>query len=738
MGKEEYISLCGTVEHITYANTDTGFAVLDLDVDGELVCAVGLLADVQAGEELKVTGRYQAHPNFGMQFKAEVAERRLPATENAISKYLASGVVKGIGPALACRIVERFGKDTLKIIEETPERLSEVTGISAAKALKFAAEFKQVFGVRSLMLFLQQHGLTPMQSVAVFKKWGAAAQDMIRQNPYILSTCDLDIPFQAADQIAKSLDMPEDNPERLYAGMAYVLSYNANNGHTGLPRRLLLPTAQKLLQVEETLLSDALDEELAYGRLCSYINTVELIYLPIYFTAQQYIASRLQLMLLTALDKMQRVDETIDQIEREKGICYEDLQRRAIQQAVENGVFILTGGPGTGKTTTLNGMIEVLEQQGLRVALAAPTGRAAKRLAEVTGREAKTIHRLLEVSVGYARSGKLEFVHNEQNPIDADAVIVDEMSMVDTLLFDALLRGLKPTAKLIMVGDFHQLPSVGAGNILHDLIESDTIPTVELTRIFRQAAQSLIVTNAHYIVQGVMPDLSKRDNDFFFMPQTDLAAASELICDLCCRRLPNSYGFSPIEDIQVLCPSRKGELGVGELNSRLQSQLNPPGEGKVEFKSGPLLYRTGDKVMQIRNNYDISWTRGDEKGAGIFNGDIGIVQMIDRGSRTMLIDFDGRMVYYSFDMLNELELAYAVTVHKSQGSEFEAIILPVMGGFDKLYFRNLLYTAVTRAKKILIIVGQKSRVEFMVKNDKKMLRYTGLKGMLQKKVLGDG
>jgi len=370
------------------------------------------------------------------------------------------------------------------------------------------------------------------------------------------------------------------------------------------------------------------------------------------------------------------------------------------------------------------------------VALAAPTGRAAKRMAEVTGREAKTIHRLLEVSAGYAKSGKLEFVHNEQDPLDADAVIVDEVSMVDTFLFDALLRGMKPAAKLILVGDFHQLPSVGAGNILRDLIESDTVPTVELNEIFRQAAKSLIVTNAHEIVQGHMPELSRKDNDFFFLPQNDPRAAQQLILDLCERRLPASYGFSPTEDIQVLCPQRKGDLGVIELNSLLQERLNPKAEGKTEFKGGVYTFRVEDKVMQIRNNYDIPWTRGEESGAGIFNGDIGIIRMIDRGSKTMAIEFDGRAAYYTFDMAEELELAYAVTVHKSQGSEFEAIILPVMGGYDKLYFRNLLYTAVTRAKKILILVGQRGRIQFMVQNDKKMLRYTGLKTMLQESILG--
>lgn len=737
MEKEEYISISGTVDHITYQNSDTGFAVLDVEVDGELVCVVGTLADVKEGEELKLTGSYQAHAQYGMQFKAEMAERKLPATESAILRYLSSGVVKGIGPAMAQRIVDRFKGDTLKIIEETPERLVEISGISAAKAEKLAVEFRQVFGIRSLMLFLQQHGLQPIQSVAVFKKWGVSAQDMIRQNPYILSTCGLGIPFSAVDEIAKSFSLPDDNPERVYAAFVFVLEHNTNNGHTGLPRKFLFPSVCKLLSLDLPTVENVLENELESGRLCSYTGTVELIYLPIYDTAQRYIAARLSLMLASSENRKENVDATVALIEEKNQIRYESLQRQAIQQAVENDVFILTGGPGTGKTTTLNGIIEALEQKGLRVALAAPTGRAAKRLSEVTGRDAKTIHRLLEVSVGYAKSGKIEFVHNERDPVDADAVIIDEMSMVDTLLFDALLRGLKPGAKLIMVGDFHQLPSVGAGNILHDLIESDTIPTVELNRIFRQAAQSLIVTNAHAIVEGEMPELTSRNNDFFFMPQSNSAAAADLVCDLCCTRLPKSYGFSPAEDIQILCPSRKGEIGSMELNAKLQQRLNPPGAGKVEFKLGSAVFRVGDKVMQIRNNYDISWMRGEEKSAGIFNGDIGIIQMVDKGSRTLQIDFDGRITYYPFDMANELELAYAITVHKSQGSEFEAIILPVMGGFDKLYFRNLLYTAVTRAKKILIIVGQKSRIEYMVKNNQKMLRYTGLKAMLQESVYGE-
>lgn len=731
-----YIKISGSVEDVIFKSEETGFCVLDVDVGGELVSAVGVMGTVEAGEELELTGYYETHSVHGVQFRVQMCERRLPATSGAIRRYLASGVVKGIGPAIAGRIVDQFGDDTLKIIEENPMRLAEVKGISMAKAEKLAESFKQVFGVRVLMLFLSQHGIDPVKSVAVYKKWGASAMDRIKENPYILSLSDIGVPFSASDAIADALSLPKDAPDRLKAGLCYVLSHNTSNGHTALPRRLLLPTAAKLLGLSEEPVENALDNGLLNGDFYTMTENTPLIFLPEYYTAQQYITGRINVMLSVYSEKPQGISEAIDLIEREKHIHYADLQRKAIAQAAEHALFILTGGPGTGKTTTLNGMIEVLEQQGKRVALAAPTGRAAKRMAEVTGREAKTIHRLLEVAVGYAKTGKLEFVHNEQDPIDADAVIVDEVSMVDTLLFDALLRGLKPSAKLILVGDFHQLPSVGAGNILRDLIESDTVPTVELNEIFRQAAQSLIVTNAHEIVEGHMPELSRKDNDFFFLPQSEPHSAQELIIDLCARRLPASYGFSPTEDIQVLCPQRKGDLGVMALNTLLQDRLNPRTEGKTEYKSVFYTFRVADKVMQVRNNYDIPWTRGEESGAGIFNGDIGIIRMIDRGSKTMAIEFDGRVAYYSFDMAEELELAYAVTVHKSQGSEFEAIVLPVMGGYDKLYFRNLLYTAVTRAKKILILVGQRGRIQFMVANDKKMLRYTGLKTMLRESILG--
>lgn len=728
MGSTELITIQGTLESITY-RAESGFTVAELSYGNELVTVVGELFGAEEGEELILTGSYTTHPKYGAQFQVTMFERRMPATAAAICKYLASGVIKGIGKAMARKIVDKFGDETMEVIERDPMQLAQVSGISENKAAQIAEEFKRIFGIRALMMFLTKYGISPQDSVNIWKLWGPAAIDRIRENPYLLSGGEVDLDFAVCDQIAKDNNLADNAPDRMKAGIRYVLRRNLNAGHTCLPKDKLLEQAAHLLALPEDCLAPVLGDEVEMQSLCLLPRQKDYYYLANYFLAEQYIAERVVLMTRLSAGDSARIEEKIRQVEKASGIEYAGLQKEAIRQAIQNDIMILTGGPGTGKTTTLNAIISILEEGGKSVSIAAPTGRAAKRISEVTGREAKTLHRLLEVD--RSENDRLKFVHDKDNPLDADAVVIDEMSMVDTLLFDSLLRALKPGCKLILVGDSDQLPSVGAGNVLRDLIDCGCVPTVQLTEIFRQAAQSLIVTNAHRIVQGEMPDLTVKDNDFFFLSRGQYQSAQETVVDLVYRRLPNSYGFSGFESIQVLCPSRKGGLGTAELNKQLQSVLNPDDGYKAQFSNGLYTFREGDKVMQVRNNYDIEWRKDAEHGLGIFNGDIGLIRMIDRGSQTLMIDFDGRVAAYTFDMANELELAYAVTVHKSQGSEFDAVVLPLLGGFDKLYYRNLLYTAVTRAKKLLVIVGAAQRVRYMVQNNRRMLRYTGLKYLLQ-------
>ncbi len=727
---QPFETLVGTVEEITFQSEESGFTVLHLsDASGDDVCVVGTMPGVSIGEELKLTGSYTTHAVYGRQFKAELFERHMPAQANAIYRYLASGVIKGIRSSTARKIVDHFGDDTLKILEEDPNRLTEVKGISEKKAAEYIKGFRELFAVRTLMMFLSGYGITPMQSVTVWKMWGPTARDRIISNPYILCDPEFGISFATADVIAFDYGMRADSAARVLAGIVFVLNHNTANGHTCLPKDRLLTGAANLLSqpyelVEETLYTGVEQESLYLVQG----SKKEYVFLPQYYMAETFITTRLQRMLSLAPQEVGDILPMIDAIGEKHQIVYETLQKHAIAEAAKHPLFILTGGPGTGKTTTLNGIITLFEQLEMRVLLAAPTGRAAKRLTEITGRDATTIHRLLEVD--FSSEDKLKFVRDEGYPLDADAVIIDEMSMMDTLLFESLLHALRPGCKLIMVGDFHQLPSVGAGNILHDLLESGIIPTVELKQIFRQAAQSLIITNAHSIVHGQMPQLDTKDNDFFFLTAPNASAAKQKIVDLYSTRLPRTYGYSPFEQIQALCPQRKGECGVIELNKSLQAVLNPNANGKPDCKNGFYGVYEGDKVMQIKNNYNIGWDREEEHGVGIFNGDIGIIRMVDVGSKTLEISFDGRVAYYSFDMANELELAYAITVHKSQGSEFDAIILPILGGFDKLYYRNLLYTAVTRAKKMIILVGSRARIQYMVDNNLRMLRYTGLRFFL--------
>ena len=723
--------LTGTVETVIYANDDTGFTVLELNNGRELITVVGELMGAVEGEKLTLHGVYTVHPNYGTQFKASACERTLPATAAAIEQFLANGAIKGIGPVLASRLVKAFGDDTLEVMEKEPHRMQEVPGISPAKCDKIAEEVSRLFGVRMTMLFLSRFGIDAATAIEIWKRYGSGTEELVRENPYILCDETLGVEFELCDSIAEKMDIPPDSSYRIAAGIFHVLRHNLNNGHTCLPYDKLLPTACQLLEQREAMVAAELDAMIKGMQLeLLDVNGRPYVYLPEYLSAEQYVAARITTALQLQYPEETDYSKRIAALEARNGIQYAALQKQAISDALNYKLFVLTGGPGTGKTTTINAIIELLEEMDLDVALAAPTGRAAKRMSEVTGREAKTIHRLLEVD--FTRKDALTFKRNERNPLPHDVIIVDEMSMVDIPLMRNLLSAVKLNARLILVGDSDQLPSVGPGNVLRDLIQSGIVKTVVLTEIFRQAQKSMIVTNAHAIVRGEMPTLDKRDNDFFFMRREQYEQMKQTVVDLCCRRLPKRYHYDPIEDIQVIAPTRVGAVGTNNLNEALQKELNPPAPEKDEVKLSGRIFRVGDKVMQIKNNYDILWTKDSgEEGMGVYNGDIGIIKMIDKPSKTILIQFDDREAAYLFEMSDQIELAYAVTVHKSQGSEFPAVILPIMGYKSKMHYRNLLYTAVTRAKNQLIILGVEPSIAHMVENDRRTIRYTNLLEMLR-------
>lgn len=727
---QDTIKIEGTVENVIYRNENNGYTVLDVDTGGDLVTAVGELGDVEAGEVLLMEGKYVTHAKFGTQFAVEYCERKLPSTSINICKYLSSGAIKGIGPSLAKRIVDVFGEKTLEVMEKEPSKLLKIKGISPKKCESISEEVKKIFNLRHLMIYLAKYGLKSSVAMRAYQEWGHQAIDIIKSNPYCLCSINVGLSFKKAEAVAKEMDVAPDSHNRIEAGFVYILSENANAGHSCLPLDVFEKLATRFLQIKEEDFYDVYNKMIEEQKIFEYIkNDRGFIYLDDYYVAESYIAGRIGVMQAFSSPDDYNYEKLIDIEEEQNGIRYETLQRKAITTALSRGIMVMTGGPGTGKTTTLNAIISIYEKRGERVMLGAPTGRAAKRISDLTGREAKTIHRMLEVT--FDAGGRLRFKHNENDPLECDVLVIDEMSMVDVVLFENLLRALKLSCRLVMVGDSDQLPSVGAGNLLKCLIESKCIPVIELKEIFRQAEKSCIVTNAHKIVKGEFPDLTQKNNDFFFFKRTQPEMLINLMTDLVKNRLPKAYKYSPVDDIQVISPSRKGTVGTVELNKVLQNHLNPPSPMKKELKSIVYTLREGDKIMQTKNNYDIVWSKGNEQGAGIYNGDIGKILSINRQRMEMVINFDGRVANYSFDMANQLELAYAITVHKSQGSEFEAVIMPLLGGFDKLYYRNLLYTAVTRAKKLLIIIGSEEVVNKMVLNNKRTNRYTCLTAMLR-------
>ena len=727
------VALSGSVEDVIYKNAENGYTVINLGCDEGLIAVVGNLGDVNEGERLSLRGGWITSPKYGRQFKAAMCERSMPETESEISAYLGSGVIKGLGPAIAKKIVKQFGTEALDIIDNDCMQLTVIKGITSDKALYISNEYHKITGVNEVIKFLGEYNFGPAHAISV---WSAFEHDSIKQiktNPYILCTSGIDIDFRSVDRMAADLGFDAENSDRVRAGIVYVLHENANAGHTCLPTEKLRESVCDNLGIERRQFESCLDDcEEKDWVVRITLGNREFVYLPEYYLAETYIAKKLAFMLRTSAQYEKDYSDEIRGVEFSENIQYEDLQRAAISACLTGSVFILTGGPGTGKTTTLNGVIKILKAQKKRILLCAPTGRAAKRMSDLTGEPARTIHRLLEVD--FTAKGELKFKRNETNPLPADVVIADEMSMVDALLMCSLVRAIKPTSKFIMVGDSNQLPSVGAGNVLKDLIASHYIPSVELKEIFRQAAQSLIVTNAHRIVNGEFPVLDDRQNDFFFMNKSLESDIAGLVIQLAKQRLPDTYGFSPIDDIQVLCPTKMGMAGTKELNKQLQSALNPPSQNKAELKFFDVIFRTGDKVMQTKNDYDVLWTKNNEKGSGIFNGDIGIIRSVDRFSQNVTIDFEGRVAIYTSEMLRRLEHAYAITIHKSQGSEYDAVIIPITAFTHNLLYRNLLYTGVTRAKKMIIVIGTKELVKTMVDNNRKMLRYSLLRPLLEKEM----
>ncbi len=719
----------GSVEQIVFCNEDNGYTVCDVAVDEEMVTVCGIMPMLAEGDRLSVYGKWVHSPKYGRQFSAEQYERVMPADTASMLRYLASRTIKGIGPKTAVKIIEEFGEDAFDVIENHPDWLAaSIKGISIKSALAASESFKEQTGIRSAMMFFRDY-FGAATTVRIYKKWGGSSVDIAKKNPYRLCNEIEGIGFERADALAGSLGLQNDNFDRIMSGLNYILQKNAvQNGHVCLPREKLRDAGAELLGVSAEDADRAVSELIRMGRLKYVLHgEAQMIYTSAAYDEEKYIAEKLCLLdkMCAAVD-VQDIDRFIEREEAKSGMSYAALQKQAISDALRYGVMLLTGGPGTGKTTVVRALIHIFESMGFDIALAAPTGRAAKRMSEATSMEARTIHRLLEMS--YDVAGHSVFNRNEFDLLEEQIIIVDEASMIDSALMCALLKAIKPGARLIIIGDADQLPSVGAGNVLRDIIESEHFATVRLTEIFRQAQESLIVTNAHAINRGEMPKLTVKDNDFFFLPRKSDREIAATVIDLCANRLPRAYGDMAKGGIQVICASRKGEAGTENLNILLQQALNPKSRDKQELAFRERIFREGDRVMQTRNNYDIFWERSyDGKGGnGIFNGDIGTVEQINDGNKTMTILFDERRVEYDFSLLEDLEHAYAVTVHKSQGSEYPIVVIPMCTAAHMLHTRNLLYTAVTRAQNMVVLTGREDIISEMVNNDRQSMRYTGL------------
>ncbi|SHH69966.1 ATP-dependent DNA helicase, RecD/TraA family [Caloranaerobacter azorensis DSM 13643] len=733
------ITLQGTIEEIIYKNESNGYTVAILETEDDVVTIVGYMPVINLGETIMVQGNWVYHSNYGQQFKVDTYQAVVPASLNGIEKYLSSGLIPGIGPKIAKKIVEKFGLDSIDILQYNPDRLLEIDGIGKKKAQKIAEAFAEQREIRDIMIFLQEYGISPTYGVRIYKKYGNETISKIRENPYRLSEDIFGIGFKMADKIARNMGVDLRSDYRIFAGIKFTLMEFSSEGHTYVPKRELVDKAQSLLEVERELVEDgitalALKQEI---QLENVDNEIRVYYMPFYY-AEANVSKKIIELALTELKELDiNVEEEINKLERESSIKFAKNQKEAIRQAVFNGVLVITGGPGTGKTTTINSIIKLFENQGLSVVLAAPTGRAAKRMSEATLREAKTIHRLLEYSFVDDETG-MAFARDEGTPIDSDVVIIDEVSMVDILLMNNLLKAIMPGTRLILVGDVDQLPSVGPGNVLRDIIDSKVVKVVKLNEIFRQAQESMIIVNAHRINKGEMPFLNVKDKDFFFINKDSNKEVVDTIIELCKERLPKFYGYDPVKDIQVLTPMKKGDTGVNVLNERLQDVLNPKHKLKNEKQVGESIFRVGDKVMQIKNNYRMKWeiVKDDginEEGEGVFNGDFGYVYDIDEEENEMTVLFDdNKKVVYSFSQLDELKLAYAITIHKSQGSEFPVVVMPICWGPPMLLTRNLLYTAITRAKELVVLVGNKKFLYMMINNNRITKRYSGLNKRLHK------